>query len=120
MIFARQISNGLTSLVKKIDAATVQHADCDMGSFVVFCGDVDDLEKDLKALDKKEKFKSVVLAIDNPSGPQDYNVAQDAEVTVVLYTKGKVMANHAFKKGELKSADVEKIVKDIDLIVPKK
>jgi hypothetical protein len=39
MIFAREITGPLTSLVKKIDAATGEHSDARMGSFVVFLND---------------------------------------------------------------------------------
>jgi hypothetical protein len=120
MIFAREISDGLTSLVKKIDEATAQHKDCRMGSFVVFCNDEEGLEQKLKSLAEKEKFKHVVLTIDNPAGPKNYEIAKDAEVTVVLYTKHNVKVNHAFKKGELKAADIDKIVSEVSKILPPK
>ena len=120
MIFAREINDGLTSLVKKIDEATDKHSDCRMGSFVVFCSDDEGLEKKLKDLADKEKFKHIVLTIDNPSGPNKYEIAKDAEVTVVLYTQQKVKANYAFKKGELKEADINKIVSDVSKILPEK
>jgi hypothetical protein len=118
MIFAREVSDPLTSLVKKIDAATAKHKDAHMGSFVVFCSNDDGLEKKLKSLAEKQKLEHVVLTIDNPSGPTGYSVAKDSDVTVVLYTKGTVKANYAFRKGELKSADVDKIVGDVKKILP--
>jgi hypothetical protein len=120
MIFAREITDGLTSLVKKIDAATDKNSDCRMGSFVVFCSDEEGLEKKLKDLADKEKFKHIVLTIDNPAGPKNYEIAKDAEVTVVLYTQQNVKANYAFKKGELKDADINKIVSDVSKILPEK
>ena len=119
MIFAREISDNLTSLVKQIDAATSKNADCRMGSFVVFCSDDEGMEKKLKDLADKEKLTQTVLTIDNPSGPRGYKVAKDADVTVVLYNRHKVAANHAFKKGELKDGDIEKIVADLAKILPK-
>ncbi|MFN4259926.1 MAG: hypothetical protein ACK4RK_11590 [Gemmataceae bacterium] len=118
MIFAREISDPLTSLVKKIDAATADNSSCRMGSFVVFCSDDEDLEDKLKSLAAKEGLKDIVLSIDNPSGPPQYKVAKDADVTVVLYNKRKVAANYAFKKGELKEADIAKIVGDLKKILP--
>ena len=120
MIFAREINDGLTSLVKKIDAATDKNSDCRMGSFVVFCSDEEGLEKKLKDLADKEKFKHIVLTIDNPAGPKNYEIAKDAEVTVVLYTQQNVKANYAFKKGELKDADINKIVSGVSKILPEK
>src|SRR5438552_119926 len=110
MIFARDVSDPLTSLVKKLDEATAKHKDERMGSFVVFCNDDEKLEGKLKDLAKKEKLESIILTIDNPSGPAAYKVAKDADITVVLYSKNKVKANYVFKKGALKKKDVEKIV----------
>jgi hypothetical protein len=120
MIFAREISDPLTSLVKKIDAATAKNSDCSMGSFVVFLSDDEGLEKKLKDLAKKDKIDHTVLAIDNPAGPRGYGLAKDADVTVVLYTNRTVKANYAFKKGELKDADINKIVGDVSKILPQK
>jgi hypothetical protein len=120
MIFAREVSDPLTSLVKKIDAATAKNSDCSMGSFVVFLSDDEGLEKKLKDLAKKDKIDHTVLSIDNPAGPRGYGIAKDADVTVVLYTNRTVKANYAFKKGEMKEADVDKIVGDVSKILPQK
>jgi hypothetical protein len=121
MVFAREVSGPLTSLVKKLDAATAANKANKMGSFVVFCSDSESLEKQLKALADKENIKSTILTIDNNvSGPPKYKVAKDADVTVVLYLKHDVKANYAFKKGEFKEADVEKIVGDLTKILPDK
>lgn len=120
MVFAREVSDPLATLVKKLDAATDSNKDCSMGSFVVFCNDDDKLEGKLKDLAKEKELKNIVLSIDNPAGPENYDVSKDADVTVVLYVKGKVKANYAFKKGELKEGDVEKIVADVAKIVPSK
>jgi hypothetical protein len=119
MIFAREVSDPLTSLVKKIDAATVKNKDCRMGSFVVFLNDEEGIQNKLKDLAKKENLKKTILAnMSTPTGPGAYKIAKDADVTVVLYVKQNVKANYAFKKGELKEADVEKIVGDIKKILP--
>jgi predicted transcriptional regulator len=121
MIFAREVSDPLTSLVKKIDAATAKNHESSMGSFIVFLNDDEGLEKTLKGLAEKEKLEHIVLTLEtNKSGPPKYKIAEDADVTVVLYTKGEVKANYAFKKGELKDKDIEKIVDDVKKILPEK
>jgi hypothetical protein len=120
MIFAREITGPLTSLVKKIDEATAKNNDASMGSFVVFLSDDEGLEKKLKDLAKTEKIKDTVLTIDNPAGPRGYEIAKDADVTVVYYNRRNVKVNHAFKKGELKDADVEKLVGELSKILPDK
>jgi hypothetical protein len=121
MIFAREVSDNLTSLVKKIDSATVKNNKARMGSFVVFCNDDEKLEGKLKELAEKEKLKKCVLTIvDLPAGPNGYKLAKDADVTVVLYVNRKVKANYAFKKGEMKEKDIEAILKDVPKILPAK
>jgi predicted P-loop ATPase len=119
MIFAREVSDSLTSLVKKIDAETGKNKDKKMGSFVVFLSDDEKLEGQVKALAEKEGIKTCIFSIDNPAGPKGYEVAKDADVTVVLYRSQKVAANHAFKKGQLNAAAIDAIVKDIPKILSK-
>lgn len=117
MIFAREVSGPLTSLVKQIDAATAKNSGAKMGSFIVFLSGDEAKAKELAA---KEGIKSTVVSVmDTPSGPPKYNVAKDADVTVVLYNKRKVEANYAFEKGKLTDKDVEKIVGDLSRILPK-
>jgi hypothetical protein len=120
MIFAREVSDPLASLVKQVDQATAKNSSCRMGSFVVFLSDDEKLEKKLKDLAKEEKLAHTVLTIDNPAGPKGYDIAKEADVTVVLYTHRNVKANYAFRKGELKPKDVDAIVKDISKILPEK
>ena len=120
MIFAREVSDNLTSLVKKIDAETAKNKKAKMGSFVVFLSDDEKLEAQLKALAEKEGIKNCILSIDNPAGPTGYQVAKDADVTVVLYNQRKVEANHAFKKGELNAKAIDTIVADVPKIIAAK
>ena len=91
-----------------------------MGSFVVFLNDDEKLENQLKELAKKEKLEHTVLSIDNPAGPKGYDIAKDADVTVVLYTHHSVKANYAFRKGELGPQEVQTIVNDVSKILPGK
>jgi hypothetical protein len=120
MIFAREPSPTLTKLIKKIDEVTVKNGDAKMGSFVVFCNDAEGLDKKLEAVATDSKLSKCILSIDNAAGPKGYNVSKDADVTVVLYVDRTAKANFAFKKGELKDGDIEKIVAAIPTILPKK
>jgi hypothetical protein len=119
MIFARDLNEPVTNLIKKIDAATAEHSDAKMGSFVVFLNDSEELQKKAKEVADKEKIKKCVLSVDNPAGPKGYNVSKDAEVTVVLYTAHTVKANYAFSKGELDDKAIEKVLADVTKILPK-
>ncbi|HXG10319.1 MAG TPA: hypothetical protein VNK04_11190 [Gemmataceae bacterium] len=117
MIFAREVSDPLTSLVKKIEDATVQNKSKNLNSFVVFLSDDEGLEKQLKALAAKENIKNTVLTIDNPAGPAPYKIAKEADVTVILYKNKKVVVNHAYRKGELKEKDINMILSELPKIM---
>jgi len=120
VVFAREVTDSLTSLVKKIDEATQKNNDCRMGSFVVFCNDEEGLKKKLEDLADKEKLKKTILTIDNPAGPEGYDIAKDADVTVLLYVGQQVKVNHAYKKGELTQGEVDKIMSELPKILDKK
>ena len=120
MIFAREASDPLTSLVKKIDAATEINKDKKMGSFVVFLTDEENAKDRLKSLADKQGIKNTIFAIDNVAGPPNYNIEKEADVIVVLYNRRKVEANYAFKKGELNAQAIERILGDLPKILPEK
>jgi hypothetical protein len=117
MIFAREVSGPLTSLVKKLDAETVKNNKKNMASFIVFLSEKEGLAKDLKALATKEGVKELIFTIDEVAGPEAYNVAKDADITVVLYNQRKVEANYAFRRGELDDKAITKIVGDVSKII---
>src|SRR5437762_6915181 len=56
-------------MIKKVDATTAEHTSCQMGSFVVFLSDAEDLQAKLKDVAEKENIKKTVLSIDKPAGP---------------------------------------------------
>ncbi len=117
MVFARDCNPTVKKLIKEIDAATVKNSDAKMGSFFVFLSDDEGMQKKLEGLAKSEGLKKTVLTLDNPPGPENYNIAKDAEVTVVLYKNRKVVSNYAFKKGQMSDKNVEQVIADLPKIV---
>jgi hypothetical protein len=117
MVFAREVSEPVTKLIKEIDAATAKNADQKMGSFFVFLSDDESLQNKLKDVAKSEDLKKTVLTLDNATGPSKYDIAKDADVTVVLYKGRVVKANYSFKKGQMKDGDIEKVMADLPKIL---
>ncbi len=118
VVFARSADNPtLKKLIAALDTATDKNAKAEMGSFVVYLAADDTLEAKLKAQAAEAKYKKIVLSIESPEGPSKYNIARDADVTVLLYKEHVVAANYAFPKDKLTDADVEKIVADVSKIV---
>ncbi len=119
MILARHLSDPLVSLVKKVDAANKEQGD-KLRSFVVFLDEQKGLEAALKGLAAREGLERTVLAIDNPKDSGAEAVPAEAEVTVVVFVNHKVKVNRAYRKGELKAADVEAILKNLPAILEEK
>lgn len=120
MVFAREVSEPLLKLAARLDAATVKYKDKSMGSFVVVLSEAEGLNQRLAGAAKKHQLKQIVLSTHAPTGPEGFNVAEEADVTVVLYRDFDVKANHAFRKGELNDKAIEKIVADVAKILPAK
>ena len=118
-IFARKITDNLTSLVKKIDGVVGENKKNRMAAFVVLLSDEpDSAEKKLKRLAKKQGIKNTPLTIfEGVSGPKNYKVAKDAEVTVLMWINKEVKVNHAFAKGGLDEEAIKKIVEDTSKIL---
>jgi hypothetical protein len=57
-----------------------------------------------------------VGVFEDVEGPPSYRLHRDADVTVLLSVKQKVVVNHAFRAGELTDAKIAEIVKAIPKI----
>jgi hypothetical protein len=76
-----------------------------MKAFVVLLtDDADKGAEQLKKLAKDKGIKNTPLTVfDGTSGPGDYKINKDAEVTVLMWKGSKVQVNAGFAKGELKA-----------------
>ncbi|MGE0758484.1 MAG: hypothetical protein AB7F89_14940 [Pirellulaceae bacterium] len=118
-IFAREITDNLASLVKRVDEQVGKNSDKQMKAFVVLLAeDADAAAPKLEELAKKQGIKNVPLTIfDGAAGPPSYKIAKDAEVTVLLWRGQSVKANHAFPKGELDQQGTQAIIADVPKIL---
>jgi hypothetical protein len=113
-VFAREITDNLTSLVKQIDEKIGANTDKKMAGFVVLLtDDPDAAEPRLKGLAEKHKIAQTPLTIyDGVAGPENYKIAEKADVTVMMWVGGEVKVNYVFEKGKLDKKAVSQIVKD--------
>ncbi|MDB5351363.1 MAG: hypothetical protein JWN86_2610 [Planctomycetota bacterium] len=116
-VFARNTTGPLTSLVKQVDSEIAKNEK--LKSFVVVL--TEDAEKTtgaLKMLATEQGVKNVPLTlVANASGPSDYQIARDADVTVMMWKGGKVVVNRAYSKGKMTEADVKSIMSEIPKIL---
>jgi hypothetical protein len=117
MVFARSATPEIVALAKKLEEQVKAHQDAEFNACIVFCSDDTSLKGQLEEIAKKEGLKNVILAIDNPAGPKGYKIEKDADVVVLLYKDRKVISNHAYRKGEMCTDCVQKIVAEIPSIV---
>lgn len=116
-VFARETSEPLASLVKAVDAEIAKNSK--LKSFVVvLTDDGDATAATLRTLAKECGVKHIPLTlVESPSGPPAYKIAKDADITVMMWKGIEVMANHAYKKGDLTEAEVKTIVADLPKIL---
>jgi hypothetical protein len=115
-VFARATSEPLASLVKQIDKKIGENSK--LKSFVVILTkEGDKTKEDLKKLAADAGITHVPLTMhQDPVGPPDYEIAKNADFTVLMWKHHKVMVNHAYK-GMLTEAEISTIVADISEIL---
>ena len=116
-VFARKTSEPLASLVKKIDEKIGENNK--LKAFVVILTERTDKRTaaELKKLAEEAGIKHVPLTLhQDPAGPADYEIARDADITVLMWKGTKVKANHAYK-GDLTDEEVRAIVADIPKVL---
>ncbi len=113
-VFARKMTPELAALTKGIDGVVGDNQSKKMAAFVVLMTDKpEESEAGLKTVAKDQGIKHTPLTtFDGVAGPEEYKLAQDSEVTVMMWVGGKVAVNKSFKAGELTAAAVEASVKD--------
>ena len=126
LIFAREVSDPLISLVKAIDSqlegsALPRRGREKPGVHVIFCSDDAGLKPRLDALIVKEGIKHVVFSIsrEKAQGPLRYRVAREAELTLVIFKDQEtVVANHVLDSLDLTPDRGEQILKSVKNVLP--
>jgi hypothetical protein len=122
LIFARDLSDPLTSLVKTIDkqleksSAGLKKGVGKLGVFVIFLNEDPGLKTQLQDLIARESVKRVVLTTHKAQAPSRYRIAREAELTVVIYRHDNdVIANFVLDAEELaeRSDDIMKALRKV-------
>jgi hypothetical protein len=125
LVFARESPSDkspLGALLQKLDQAVDRYKNAELRAGVVALHD--DFAKPQTRVDLVRKWqaaakdsKHVVVAVDAQAGPKEYKIDKDAEVTVLLYNRHKVVANVAFAKDKLLDKDVTAILSAVDKMI---
>jgi hypothetical protein len=111
VVFARTTSDPLGKLMAKLDAAAIANKDSGCKVWMTLLAEKADLDTLAKWSQKQGLKTAPVGAFEDADGPPSYKLHKDADVTVILFTKQKVIANFAFRTGELDDRAIEKVLK---------
>jgi len=116
VVFARTTSDPLGKLVAKLDAEAIAKKDSGCKVWMTLLADKADLDTLAKWSQKQGLKISPVGAFEDADGPPSYKLHKDADVTVLLFVKQKVVANFAFRAGELDDKAIETVMKSLPLL----
>lgn len=119
IVFARSASDPLGKLVKQIDGAVKAHKDVELRAWVTFLAeDQTKLDPQIVKWAQQHAIANVPCAVfEDTVGPPAYLLNKEADVTVLLSVKQKVVANFAYRAGELNDAAIAEILKATPRIV---
>ena len=122
LVFAQEVSGPLVTLVKLLDREVSGNKSekLRLRAVVVVLSEDEATEEKLKVLSRREGIENVSLALLLPPGPKHYKLSPAADVTVVMYRQNKVVANHAFKKGELNEKAIEAVLRDVPRVISRR
>lgn len=119
-VFARSADKNLTSLMSELDSVVGRHEDKKLASFVNLIGkDSESLKEKAGWLVKESKAKRIAVVVpeETENGPADFQLNEKADVTVLVYNKGKVIANYALPTDGLKKDVIQKIIQSTEEMV---
>jgi len=119
VIFARSLTDPLGKLVGQLDKALADNKKADLRAWVTFLSD-DQTKLDPEAVkwSRQHAIATVPLGVfEDSGGPPSYRLSRDADVTVLMFVKQKVVANFAFRSGELNADRVADVMKSLPKIV---
>ncbi len=120
MVFSRKADENLATLVKELDKVVADNTEKKAASFLnMLGGDADSQKAAAEKFITETGTKNIAVVVpnDNETGPTNYNISPDAEVTVLIYKDAKVVKNHALAKGALNKDIVKKIIEDTATIL---
>jgi hypothetical protein len=120
VVFARSTTDQLGKLLTRLEAAGASRKESGYKVWMTQLAEKADLDA-LALWAQKQGLKTIpVGAYEDADGPPSYKLHKDADVTVLLFTKQKVIANFAFRAGELTDQRINEVVKVVPGLFEKK
>jgi hypothetical protein len=121
IVMARKMTDPLGKLAQGIDQALVTQKSAELRGWVTFLyDDQSTVDAQVVQWGKAHGLRNLPLAVfEDVDGPPAYRISKDAEVTVLLSVKQKVVKNFSFRPGELNAERVKEVLNNLPLILPK-
>jgi hypothetical protein len=115
IVFARSLSAPLGKLTAGLDKARTQYQKNELRGWVTLLhADQSKLDAEVLAWAKKHAVRTTPVGVfEDVDGPPSYKLHRDADVTVLLAVKQKVVANFALRTGELNDKRIAEILQAI-------
>jgi hypothetical protein len=120
VVFARTLSEPLAKLLSKLDAAGGDKKDAGYKVWMTQLTATADLDLLAKWAQTQGLKNTPIGAFEDADGPPSYKLNKDADVTVILFVKQKVVANYAYRVGELNDKSIDEVLKAVPQLFEKK
>jgi hypothetical protein len=122
VIFARKPSDELGKLAAELDKAVADTKNASLRGWVTFLSDSQaKMDPQVVKWGQQHALHALPLGVfEDVDGPPSYRLGKDAEVTVLLFVKQKVVANFAYRTGELTESARADVLKALPKIVEMK
>jgi hypothetical protein len=112
IVFARSMNEPLGKLLVQLDQILIQKKGSDLRGWVTFlAADQPGLDPKLVDWSRKLGLKNLSLGVfEDEKGPPTYRLNKEADVTVLLSAKQKVVTNFAFRAGELNGGKAKELL----------
>lgn len=121
IVFARQLNDPLKKLLTQIDSKIAAQPKDTLRAWTTILGEKVVSLDELAKWGKETGLKNLPLGVfDDPVGPPSYKLNQEADVTVLLFVNKKVIANFAYRPGELNEEQIKRVTSTIPKLLEKK
>jgi hypothetical protein len=120
VVFARSLSDPLGKLLAKLDAEAAAKKETGFKVWMTLLTPTADLDALAKWAQKQGIKDCPVGAFEDADGPPAYTLHKDADVTVMLFVKQKVVANFAYRAGELDDKQIGSVLLAVPPLFEKK
>ncbi len=122
IVFARTPTDSLGRLLADLDQSISKNQVAELRAWTTFLSDDQpNLDPRLVEWARKHGIRNVPIGVfEDRDGPPSYRLHTDADVTVIVAVKQKVVANYAYRAGELNDERVKEVLAAVPRVLASK